>query len=144
MALADRIRIEVSIPRRSAGPNSKSGSRFAKTRIHGEQKVAMVALVRSRYGAGFAPKWKRAALGLEVHHNKSQRAFDPDNLTAACKGYIDGLVAAHVLDDDRDLLLLPPMYVPTNSEGRKLVIHARGLTQEEFEAIMGACWSVFS
>lgn len=56
------------------------------------------------------PMWKRARYVATCYHVGAQR-MDPDNLIAACKAYADGIAAAKIVANDRELYPHAPRFV---------------------------------
>ncbi len=99
------------LPYRELNPNSRVHWRTHR-RVSREAKDEVIALVREQ---GCFYPLKKAHLSI-CFYVKDNRRRDIDNLLAAMKPCIDGLVAAGVIEDDAADVLSLSMYYYHDSE----------------------------
>lgn len=98
------ITITLPVPPKEVRPNG---------RPHWRAKAAAVKKMRVASWSeailnndNHLPKWTHASIKIDWFH-PTTRFLDRDNIIASCKAYIDGIVDAGVLSDDRDVTYEP-------------------------------------
>ena len=99
-----RLTFQLPTPPAILFSNGSNGNKFVRREATRKAiGIAKAEAERVMGDAGIAPpKWARARYWVTVFH-KSSQVRDFDNVTAAIKGYIDGLALAGVIKNDRDL-----------------------------------------
>jgi crossover junction endodeoxyribonuclease RusA len=99
------MRLILPLPPRELAPNRRPHW-AAKAKAVREYRTRAWAVARN-VSNGQRLDWERAEVRT-VFMLPDRRRRDPDNLMAAMKAAWDGIVDAHVLTDDRYLILHPP------------------------------------
>ena len=95
------------LPHRELSPNARLFY-FTRNRLMQAAKDEVVAELRSQ-GCAQDPLWPKAHLTI-TFQAKDRRRRDLDNLVAACKPWIDGLVGEVIVDDSADRLSISASY----------------------------------
>lgn len=102
--MSSRLTLQLPIPPPALRSNGGFGNAFVfRDAFRKAKAVAVAEAKRVLADAGMEPpSWKRARYWLVLYHVKPMR-LDPDNLVASCKAYIDGMAAAGLIANDKDL-----------------------------------------
>ena len=99
-AAVSQIRISLPVPAKQLSPNARCHF-MAKARITKQARATAAAMALAALST--RPQWKRATVKA-VWSFPDARRRDLDNLQASCKAYLDGLVDAGIIEDDRELV----------------------------------------
>jgi len=103
------ITITLPVPPVAVRPNGRSHWR-AKAKAVKTMRcgAALTCCTVDRFAAWrcLEPRFSRASIRIDWYH-PTARFLDRDNIIASCKAYIDGIVDAGVLADDRDVTYEP-------------------------------------
>lgn len=120
--MADYYTITTSLPDHALSPNARAHW----TGKHRAKKNAMIAaemLTRQAMGRHGAPLWRRASIRAVAFLRKGRAKPDPDNFIASLKPIIDGIEKAGLIQNDRDVVYEPPMFLDqVNGEELKLIV----------------------
>lgn len=100
------VRVTLDLPPKELSPNGRTHW-ARKARAVRQYRMKAWAAARTETNA-YRWEWERAELRA-VWFLPDRRRRDPDNLMSSLKAAIDGLTDAHVLADDRGLVIHPPV-----------------------------------
>lgn len=107
VAAITQIRVHLPIPAKQLSPNARCHF-MAKARM--TKAARATAAAHALAALSTRPQWKRATVKA-VWSFPDARRRDLDNLQASCKAYLDGLVDAGIMEDDRGLVPEQPEMV---------------------------------
>ena len=99
-----RVTVTLPIPSRTLSPNGRHHWRTkaaAKKKAREDGRLATLAALSPVASA--RPLWLNAVVSVRLVRKDGRGRWDDDNLIAACKAYVDGVVDAGLMANDKGL-----------------------------------------
>lgn len=105
-----KVTIDLPLPARSQHQNWRGhwATKARETRKHREWACVMARLAKTH-----KRPWKRASVHLEFTFADARRR-DVDGLIASCKGYLDGIADAGIIENDSGITQFSVDVLPPN------------------------------
>jgi Holliday junction resolvase RusA-like endonuclease len=95
-----------------------------------DYKSLTILMARQQIKGKHAKPLKRATIKTTLVIPDRRYIMDGDNAIASLKAGIDGLVAASILSDDKDIHVMPVTYKIDKRQAPKTIIHVQPITTQ--------------